>query len=221
MGYKEDFIDFMVRSDVLTFGDFITKSGRPTPYFVNTGNYKTSEQIAKLGEYYAACIAEHTGDLDFIYGPAYKGIPLVITASVALYNKHGLNIPYAFNRKEAKDHGEGGSIIGYMPQDGDRCMIIEDVITAGSSIRESIPLLQSVANVKVTSLVISVDRMEKGLGGTSAIQEISSEFGIVTYPIVTVRDIIEHLHNYQLDGRIVIDDKMREKMESHLKANGI
>ncbi|MEF9919354.1 MAG: orotate phosphoribosyltransferase, partial [Eubacterium sp.] len=149
-----------VRSGVLTFGDFVTKSGRKTPYFINTGNYKTAEQISKLGGYYAACIKEHSDTMDFMYGPAYKGIPLVITAAVSLYRDHQMNVPYCFNRKEAKDHGEGGSLIGYTPKDGDHAMIIEDVITAGSSVRESVPLLKSIADVNITSLIISVDRME-------------------------------------------------------------
>ncbi|SDX40284.1 orotate phosphoribosyltransferase [Eubacterium barkeri] len=221
MGYKEEFIDFMVRSGVLTFGDFVTKSGRKTPYFVNTGNYRTSEQIAKLGSYYAACIAENLGNTNFLYGPAYKGIPLVITASVALYNEHQCNIPYCFNRKEAKDHGEGGNIIGYKPQVGDIAMIIEDVITAGSSVRESVPLLKGIADVKVNSLIISVDRMEKGTGGKTAIQEVAEEFGITTYPIVTVREIIAHLHNHEVDGKIIIDDAMKDRMEAHLDQFGV
>ncbi len=221
MGYKEEFIDFMVRSGVLTFGDFVTKSGRKTPYFVNTGNYRTSEQIAKLGSYYAACIAENLGSTSFLYGPAYKGIPLVITASVALYNEHQCNIPYCFNRKEAKDHGEGGNIIGYKPQDGDIAMIIEDVITAGSSVRESVPLLKGIADVKVDSLIISVDRMEKGTGGKTAIQEVAEEFGITTYPIVTVREIIAHLHNHEVDGKIIINDEMKDRMEAHLDQFGV
>lgn len=221
MGYKQEFIDFMVRAGVLTFGDFITKSGRPTPYFVNTGNYKTAMQIAKLGEYYAECIAANVADADFLYGPAYKGIPLVITSAVALFNSRGLDIPYAFNRKEAKDHGEGGSLIGYKPQDGDSCAIIEDVITAGTSVRESVPLLKSFADVTVDALIISVDRMEKGAGELSAVQEVKKDFGITTYPIVTVREIIDHLHNHEVDGKVVVDDEMREKMEAHLKKNGI
>lgn len=220
MGYKEEFIDFMVRSGVLTFGDFTTKSGRKTPYFINTGNYRTAAQIAKLGSYYAACIAEHLGDTSFLYGPAYKGIPLVITACVALFNEQGIDIPYCFNRKEAKDHGEGGSIIGYRPKDDDVCMIIEDVITAGSSVKESVPLLKSLADVDVRSLIISVDRMEKGDGDRSAIQEIADVFGITTYPIVTVREIIDHLHGHAVDGKIYVDDAMKMRMESHLDRYG-
>lgn len=221
MGYKEDFIDFMVRSDVLTFGDFVTKSGRKTPYFINTGNYKTAEQISKLGEYYAACIKENIDEMSFMYGPAYKGIPLVITAAVSLYRDHGINVPYCFNRKEAKDHGEGGSIIGYKPENGDNVIIIEDVITAGSSVRESVPLLKGIADVSITALIISVDRMEKGNNDKSAIQEVKEDYGIITYPIVTVKDIIAHLHNYEIDGKIIIDDAMKQRMEAHLEKNGI
>lgn len=172
MNYKEEFITFMVESGVLTFGDFVTKSGRKTPYFINTGNYKTARQIAKLGDYYAACIKENMiGNVDALYGPAYKGIPLVVTAAASLYRDYQIDIPYAFNRKEAKDHGEGGSLIGYKPQPGDRIGIVEDVITAGKSVRESIETLKSL-DVEVTSLIVSVDRMERGEGELSAIQEI-------------------------------------------------
>lgn len=218
--YKKEFIDFMVRSGVLTFGDFVTKSGRKTPYFVNTGNYKTSEQIAKLGQYYAACIADHLGDTTFLYGPAYKGIPLVISAAASLYRDHDINIPYCFNRKEAKDHGEGGSIIGYKPQDGDVAMIVEDVITAGTSVKESVPLLQSLADVSVNRLIISVDRMEKGDSDKTAIEEVHDLFGITTYPIVTIKEIVAHLHNHPVDGKIVIDDDMKKRIEAHLAQYG-
>lgn len=220
MGYQEDFIDFMVRSGVLTFGDFITKSGRKTPYFVNTGNYQTAEQIARLGQYYAACIAEHLSGIDFLYGPAYKGIPLVIAAATSLYRDHNINIPYCFNRKEAKDHGEGGSLIGYKPQAGDHAMIIEDVITAGTSVKESVPLLKSIADVSVDALIISVDRMEKGDGDQTAIQEIAGSFGITTTPIVTILDIVSHLHNHPVDGRMVIDDAMQAQIKKHLERYG-
>ncbi|WP_010168154.1 orotate phosphoribosyltransferase [Candidatus Epulonipiscium viviparus] len=214
---KKEFIEFMVDSGVLTFGDFVTKSGRNTPYFVNTGNYKTASQIAKLGEFYAAAVAEHFGAEDFVlFGPAYKGIPLVVTTSVALCNKHNLNPCYCFNRKEAKDHGEGGSIVGAKLKDGDNIVIIEDVITAGTAIRECLPILKSAANVNIKGLVISVDRMEKGQSNRTAIQEIKEEFGIDTYPIVTVRNIIDTLHNNPIDGKIIIDDTMKEKMEQYL-----
>jgi orotate phosphoribosyltransferase len=222
MNYKEAFIEFMVRSKVLTFGDFITKSGRKTPYFVNTGNYKTSEQIAKLGQYYAACIKDHLDDIDFLYGPAYKGIPLVIAASASLYRDHHVTIPYCFNRKEAKDHGEGGQIIGYRPQNGDTAMIVEDVITAGTSVKETVPLLKSLAeDVKVARLIISVDRMEKGDGGKTAIEEIADRFGIATTPIVTIKEIVACLHNREVDGRVVIDNAMKARIEAHLAQYGV
>lgn len=221
MNYKEEFITFMVESGVLTFGDFVTKSGRKTPYFINTGNYKTARQIAKLGDYYAACIKENMIDnVDALYGPAYKGIPLVVTAAASLYRDYEIDIPYAFNRKEAKDHGEGGSLIGYKPQAGDRIGIVEDVITAGKSVRESIETLNALG-VQVTSLIVSVDRMERGEGELSAIQEIKKEFGITTYPIVTIREIVAFLHNREIGGKVVVDDAMKAQIEDHLREYGV
>ena len=218
MDYKSNFIEFMVRSEVLTFGDFTTKSGRKTPYFVNTGKYKTGMQITKLGNYYAECIKSAVQEpFDALYGPAYKGIPLSVTTASALYRNYNMDVPYCFNRKEAKDHGEGGSLIGYKPKDGDKIAIIEDVITAGTSVRESIPLLKSLADVEIASVIISVDRMERGQGGKTTIEEIKDEFGISTYPIVNTLDIINHLHNRKIDGKIIIDDEMREKMEAYMK----
>lgn len=217
MSYKKEFIEFMVRSGVLTFGDFITKSGRKTPYFVNTGNYKTGYQAGKLGEFYAKCIAENIKeDVDALFGPAYKGIPLSVATAIALANDHNKDVNYCFNRKEAKDHGEGGTMVGYKLQDGDKVLIIEDVITAGTAIRECLPILKSAANIEIAGLVISVDRMERGQSNRTAIQEIEEEFGIKTYPIVTVREIIETLHNVEIDGKVVIDDEMRGRMEAYL-----
>lgn len=219
--YKQEFIEFMVRSGVLTFGDFVTKSGRRTPYFINTGNYKTGEQASKLGRFYAACIKEHCASLPTaLYGPAYKGIPLCVTASIALFEQYGEDIRYCFNRKEVKDHGEGGAIVGYKPQDGDDILIIEDVITAGTSISESVPLLKATADVRVTGVVVSVDRMERGKGERSALEEVRDLYGIETYAIVTVREIIEALHNKPVDGKIYIDDAVKEKMEAYLAAYG-
>ena len=165
MTYQEEFITFMVRSGVLTFGDFTTKSGRKTPYFVNTGNYKTGAQAAKLGDYYAACIQEHMPEgITALFGPAYKGIPLAVSAAASLYRNYGRDLPYCFNRKEAKDHGEGGSMVGYKPQDGDDIAIVEDVVTAGTAVRESIELFKHVADVNIKALFVSVDRMERAPG---------------------------------------------------------
>ncbi|MBQ1398304.1 MAG: orotate phosphoribosyltransferase [Clostridia bacterium] len=218
MSYKEDFVKFMVRSGVLLFGDFTTKSGRKTPYFVNTGNYKTGAQAAMLGEYYARNIQEHVeGRIDALFGPAYKGIPLAVAAGISMYRLFDRDVNYCFNRKEVKDHGEGGSMVGYKLKDGDRVLIVEDVITAGTAIRETLPVLKAAADIEIAGMVISVDRMERGKGEKTAIQEVYEEFGIVTYPIVTVREIIDILHNNPVDGRVYIDDEMKAKMEAYME----
>ena len=217
MSYKKEFIEFMVRSGVLTFGDFTTKSGRKTPYFVNTGNYKTGAQAAKLGEFYAKAIMENVkDDIDALFGPAYKGIPLAVSTAIALATQHDKDLNYCFNRKEEKDHGEGGKMVGYKLQDGDNVLIIEDVITAGTAIRECLPQLQAAANVNIKGLVISVDRMERGTENKTAIQQVYDDFGIKAYPIVTVREIIDTIHNVEIDGKVYIDDAMKERMEAYL-----
>ena len=221
MTYKEEFIAFMVRSGVLTFGDFITKSGRKTPYFINTGNYKTGEQAAKLGDYYAACIQANLPDgVDCLFGPAYKGIPLAVAAASSLYRNYGRDLSYCFNRKEVKDHGEGGSMVGYQPKDGDRVTIVEDVVTAGTAVRESIELFKHVADVKITSLIVSVDRMERGTGDKTTLDELRESHGISVYPIVTVREVIAFLHNNPIDGKVYIDDAMKARMEAYLAEYG-
>lgn len=192
---KIKFIEFMMSADVLRFGDFVTKSGRNTPYFVNTGNYKTGLQTSKLGEFYAALVKETIGD-DFtaMFGPAYKGIPLSVSTAGALARNYGIDKPFFFNRKEVKDHGEGGAIVGYKPQDGDKIIIIEDVITAGTAIRETMPILLGAADVKVTDMFISVNRSEVGqTAGKTAIDEVCEEFGIKVHSLVSVMDIREYL----------------------------
>ena len=221
MGYKQDFIHFMVRSGVLTFGDFTTKSGRKTPYFINTGNYKTGAQAARLGDYYAACVQENLPEgIDCLFGPAYKGIPLAVTTAASLYRGYERDLPYCFNRKEAKDHGEGGSMVGYKPQDGDRVAIIEDVVTAGTAVRESIELFKSVADVKIVALFVSADRMERGTRECTTLDELREDYGIQVFPIVTIRDIIETLHNQPVDGKVYIDDEMKARMEAYLAEYG-
>jgi orotate phosphoribosyltransferase len=216
MGYKENFIELMVKAKVLTFGDFVTKSGRKTPFFINTGNYRTGEQIEKLGEFYAQSIHENLGDdFDVLYGPAYKGIPLAVTAAASLFRLFGKNTAYCFNRKEAKDHGEGGTVIGHKPADGDRIVIVEDVITAGTSVRESVPLLMAQAKVKIPALIVSVDRMERGTGTMTALKEVESEFGIRTIAIVTIDEIVAYLHNKPVDGNILVDDAMKNKIDEY------
>ena len=199
MTYREEFIHFMVRSGVLTFGDFTTKSGRKTPYFVNTGNYKTGAQAARLGDYYAACIQEHMPEgVDALFGPAYKGIPLAVAAASSL----------------------GGSMVGYKPQDGDRIAIIEDVVTAGTAVRETIELFKSVAAVKFAALFVSVDRMERGTRDCTTLDELRQDYGIQVYPIVTIRDIMDCLHNREVDGKVYIDDAMLGRMEDYLAQYG-
>ncbi len=202
---KREFIEFMMAADVLRFGSFVTKSGRNTQYFINTGNYKTGAQLSRLGGYYAALVKEQAGDgFDAMFGPAYKGIPLVSACAMALYREYGIDKPYFFNRKEAKDHGEGGSIVGYQPKDGDRVAIIEDVITAGTAVRETLPILQSCAKVEVPHMFISVDRCEVGkMPGKTAIMEVEEEFGIHVHPIVTVEDIHEYLVSSGADKELV------------------
>ncbi|MEG0598110.1 MAG: orotate phosphoribosyltransferase [Oscillospiraceae bacterium] len=221
MTYKEEFIAFMVDSGVLTFGDFTTKSGRKTPYFINTGNYKTGAQMSKLGDYYAACVQENASEgIDFLFGPAYKGIPLAVTAASALYRNYNRDLPYCFNRKEVKDHGEGGTMVGYQPKNGDRVAIIEDVVTAGTAVRESLEIFKALGDMKVTHLFVSADRMERGTGDKTTLDELREAFGIKVCPIVTIREIIDFLYLREIGGKVLIDEAMREKMEAYLKEYG-
>lgn len=213
MDYKNEFIKFMCASNVLTFGDFVTKSGRKTPYFINTGNYSTGKQIAKLGDFYAKCIEENKIDTNVLFGPAYKGIPLCVSVASCLYHKYEKNVGYAFNRKEKKDHGEGGLLVGHKLKDGDNVTIIEDVITAGTAVREIIPILKNTANINIKGIVISVDRMEKGKNDTSAVQEMYNEYGIKVHSIVTINDIISAIENNVIDGQAYLSKMLqyREK----------
>jgi orotate phosphoribosyltransferase len=193
MKSKKEFIEVMIDAGVLSFGYFTTKSGRKTPYFINTGNYATGAHIAALGDFYAAKMAESGEEFNALFGPAYKGVVLAASAAASLYCNHKRDVSFFFNRKEAKDHGEGGTFVGYVPKDGDKIAIVDDVITAGTAIRESIHMLKAAADVTVTSLFVSVDRMERGAGEKSAPEELKDEFGINVYPIISVYDIIEYL----------------------------
>ena len=222
LDFKKEFIEFMVRSGVLTFGDFTTKSGRKTPFFINTGNYDNGAQMEKLGEYYATALNnELNNDFVGLYGPAYKGIPLCITTSVALNKIYGKNVNFTFNRKEAKDHGEGGSLIGHKLQDNEKVVIVEDVITAGTAIRESLPVIKAAADVDITAIIVSVDRMEKGTGNLSAIAQVEEDFGIRTFAIVTIEEIVDYLHNREIDGRVIVDDDMKSKIDAYRKLYGV
>lgn len=221
--YKREFIEFMVRSGVLTFGDFITKSGRATPYFVNTGRYSTGEQMHRLGEFYADAIeaqVDASGEApDVLFGPAYKGIPLVVTTAVALARR-GRNLAYTFNRKEAKDHGEGGILVGHTPRDGDRVLYVEDVTTAGTSIRETEPVLRAAADVELHGLVVSVDRSERHTTDETALSQIGREFDMATFAIVTVHEVIEHLQGRDIDGDVVLTDELASSMRGYLTTWG-
>ncbi len=208
MNYKESFIRFMVDCGVLTFGEFTLKSGRIAPYFINCGNYKTGGQLRRLGEYYAECIHDHNIPVDTLFGPAYKGIPLAVSAATALSAKFEQDVFYCFDRKEAKDHGEGGMFVGKTLQDGERVVIIDDVMTSGKAMRESMPKLMGAAKVDVTGMVITVDRQEKGTGVLSAVQEVKEEFGVTVYPIVTMSDIIDAIRNDVVPGREYLDQML-------------
>ena len=212
--YKREFIQFLEGAGVLKFGDFTAKSGRKIPYFINAGDIKTGDQIAKLGEFYAKSYLEKVGNKrTVLYGPAYKGIPIAVSASIAL-SKEGLNVPFFFNRKEEKDHGEGGVFVGYKPTAGEEVVIVEDVITAGTAIRESMANMQSLQGVKIAATFVMVDRKEKGKGEKSAMAEIADEFGFPVYSVVDVYDIIEYLEEDEANAENVA------RIRNYLAVNG-
>lgn len=212
--YKREFIQFLQSAGVLKFGDFTAKSGRKIPYFINAGMIKTGDEIAKLGEFYAKAYFDKMGKKpSVLYGPAYKGISIAVSAAVAL-SKNGLNVPFFFNRKEAKDHGEGGVFVGYVPQAGEEVVIVEDVITAGTAIRESMAILGGLEGVKVAAAFVMVDRKEKGQGEKGAMQEIEEEFGFPVYSVVDVYDIIEYLEEDPANGENVA------RIRNYLAVNG-
>ena len=199
--YKQRFIKFMVESEVLLFGDFTLKSGRRAPYFINAGKYRTGSEIAQLGEYYAECYLDHDVNVKTLVGPAYKGIPLAVAMAIALAKNHGVDLGYCFDRKEVKDHGEGGLFVGQKLEAGDSVCLIEDVMTSGKALREILPKLAAEADVKVTDMIISVDRQEKGTGEKSAMQEAYDEFGVKVHAIVTMEDIIAGVEEGVIPGR--------------------
>ncbi len=219
--YKQDFIEFMVDCNVLKFGDFVTKSGRKTPFFINTGFYRTGAQLNKLGEYYARAINDKYGtDFDILFGPAYKGIPLSVATTIALDNMYGAEIGYCSNRKEVKDHGDKGILLGSPIEDGDKVVIIEDVTTAGTSIEETLPIIRAQGNVDVVGMVVSVDRMERGQGTKSALSEIQEKYGFKTTAIVTMAEVIEHLYNRPYKGKVIIDDKIKAAIDAYYAQYG-
>lgn len=220
--YKKEFIEFMVDCQVLKFGDFVTKSGRKTPFFVNTGFYRTGAQLRRLGQYYAEAVNNKFGlDFDVLFGPAYKGIPLSVAATIAISEKYGQDIRYCSNRKEVKDHGDKGILLGSPINDGDRVVIIEDVTTAGTSIEETLPIIKAQGDVNPIGLVVSVDRMERGKGTKSALSEIEEKYGLKTTAIVTMAEVVEHLYNKKYKGKVIIDDKLKAAIDAYYEQYGV
>lgn len=220
--YKAEFIEFMVDCGVLKFGDFVTKSGRKTPFFVNTGFYRTGAQLNKLGEYYAKAINDKFGtDFDVLFGPAYKGIPLSVATTMAISNLYDKDIKYCSNRKEVKDHGDTGILLGSPITDGDNVIIIEDVTTAGTSINETLPIIKAQGDVNVKGLVVSVDRMERGQGEKSALDEINEKYGLETTAIVTMAEVVEHLYNREYKGKVIIDDTLKAAIDAYYEQYGV
>ena len=224
--YKSEFIEFMVESDVLKFGDFTLKSGRKSPYFMNAGAYVTGSQLMRLGEYYARAIHDAYGeDFDVLFGPAYKGIPLAVITAEAFYKLYNKEIKYCSNRKEEKDHGaDMGSLLGYKIQDGDRVVMIEDVTTSGKSMEETVPIVRSQGNVTIVGLMVSLNRGEVGLSGDkskTALDEVAETYGFATGAIVTMDEVVEHLYNKPCHGRIVIDSDMKAKIDAYYKEYGV
>ncbi len=218
---NQKFVEFLLDSNVLKFGDFTTKSGRKTPYFINTGEFKEGFQIAKLASFYAATIMAEFSDLTNLYGPAYKGIPLAVATSMALYQDFGINISYTFNRKEVKDHGEGGFLIGKKYDRLEKVLIIEDVITAGTSVNETFKAMKQYKNADIQGLIISVDRMEKVDSGKSAIQEVRDNYGIKTVSIISIEDIIAFIKVEENRLKYNIGDYMIEKMQEYRHKFGV
>lgn len=221
--YKQEFIDFMVESHVLKFGEFTLKSGRKSPFFMNAGAYVTGSQLKRLGEYYAKAIHDKYGDdFDVLFGPAYKGIPLGVVTAIAYSELYGKEIRYCSDRKEEKDHGaDKGSFLGSKLKDGDRVVMIEDVTTSGKSMEETVPKVRGAADVTIVGLMVSLNRMEKGLGGEkSALEEIREKYGFETNAIVTMEEVVEHLYNRTCQGRVVIDDTIKAAIDDYYKQYG-
>ena len=219
--YKQEFIEFMVASDVLKFGEFTLKSGRKSPFFMNAGAYVTGSQLRKLGEYYAKAIHDNYGlDFDVLFGPAYKGIPLSVATTMAISELYGKEIRYCSNRKEVKDHGDTGILLGSKLKDGDRVVIIEDVTTSGKSIEETFPIIKAQADVEIKGLMVSLNRMEKGQGEKSALIEIKEKYGFDANAIVTMAEVVEYLYNKEYKGKVYIDDTLKAAIDAYYETYG-
>lgn len=219
--YKQEFIEFMVDSRVLKFGDFTLKSGRKSPFFMNAGGYVTGSQLRRLGEYYARAIHDNYGlDFDVLFGPAYKGIPLAVATTMAISELYGREIRYCSNRKEVKDHGDTGILLGSALKDGDRVVIIEDVTTSGKSIEETFPILKAQADVKIMGLMVSLNRMERGKTDKSALAEIREKYGFEANAIVSMAEVVEYLYNREYKGNIYINDELKAAIDAYYKQYG-
>ena len=220
--YKKQFIEFMVDSQVLKFGEFTLKSGRKSPFFMNAGAYVTGAQLRRLGEYYARAIHDHYGlNFDVLFGPAYKGIPLSVATTMAISELYGKEIRYCSNRKEVKDHGDTGILLGSKLKDGDRVVIIEDVTTSGKSIEETFPIIKAQADVEINGLMVSLNRMERGLESEkSALEEIQGKYGFAANAIVTMADVVEYLYNKSYQGTIYIDDTLKQAIDAYYEQYG-
>lgn len=220
--YKQEFIEFMVDSEVLKFGEFTLKSGRKSPFFMNAGSYVTGTQLRRLGEYYAKAIHDNYGlDFDVLFGPAYKGIPLSVATAMAISELYGKDVKYCSNRKEVKDHGDTGILLGSPIKDGDRVVIIEDVTTSGKSIEETFPIIQQQGNVEIKGLIVSLNRMERGKGDSSALDEIKAKYGFPTAAIVSMADVVEHLYKKEFNGKVLIDDAIKEAIDAYYEQYGV
>ncbi len=219
--YKQEFIEFMVDSRVLKFGDFTLKSGRRSPFFMNAGGYVTGSQLHRLGEYYARAIHDNYGlDFDVLFGPAYKGIPLAVATTMAISELYGREIRYCSNRKEVKDHGDTGILLGSSLKDGDRVVIIEDVTTSGKSIEETFPILRAQADVEIRGLMVSLNRMEKGKTDKSALAEIREKYGFEANAIVSMAEVVEYLYNREYKGNIYINEELKAAIDAYYKQYG-
>ncbi len=219
--YKQEFIEFMVDSKVLKFGDFTLKSGRKSPFFMNAGAYVTGSQLRKLGEYYAKAIHDTYGDdFDVLFGPAYKGIPLAVATAMAYSELYGKDVKYCCNRKEVKDHGDVGILLGYKLQDGDRVIMIEDVTTSGKSMEETVPIVRAQANVEIKGLIVSLNRMERGQGEKCALDEVAELYGFPTAAIVNMAEVTEHLYNKPYKGEVIIDDTLKAAIDAYYEQYG-
>ncbi len=221
--YKQDFIEFMVESDVLKFGEFTLKSGRKSPFFMNAGAYVTGTQLRRLGEYYAKAIHDHYGlEFDVLFGPAYKGIPLSVATTMAISELYGKDIRYCSNRKEVKDHGDTGILLGSKLKDGDRVVIIEDVTTSGKSIEETFPIIKAQGDIEIKGMMVSLNRMEVGKGGKKcALDEITELYGFAANAIVTMEEVVEYLYNKECQGRIIIDDTLKAAIDAYYEEYGV